>query len=709
MAITKITKDMAIIAALADLPNATDGLSASTLKAKFDEGGSALKTYINDTLIPALQAITDNASGSDQIGATAITNLDGETVQAVLESIRNKLKSVTDNASGADFVGATSVSGLTGTTVQSLIESLKGYADTLDGQNVKKTGAQTVTGVKTFNDSPIVPTPTTDLQTSTKKYVDDKDTARGVTTAVAYVTKDNLANTRKLDSVGNFTGSWFGFNSPSASEPGIQSQVDANTATAVEVAKINSYQSLEITKLRMELVLTQLNSIGFYDLFDTLDDVNIPYTNATVDTTALDVTFLSEIYNLTVVSDVTSSTAVTTRETATIGDKIDDTNEITGVVEGAVYYDIASGSYDSVSFSVTSQDTNPQSISFNNDGSKLFMIGGANDTIYQYSLPTPFILTGMSYDSVSSSVASQDTSPRSIAFNNDGTKLFMLGDTSDTIYQYSLPTPFILTGMSYDSVSFSVTSQDTNPYSIVFNNDGTKLFMVGIANDTIYQYSLPTPFILTGMSYDSVSFGVGGEDTIPLSIKFNNDGTKLFMLGSSSDTIYQYSLPTPFILTGMSYDSVSSSVASQDTSPRSIAFNNDGTKLFMLGSSSDTIYQYTTGGTFFYLTLTSPITVLANDILVVYPSAYPYDTLVMDSQQFAVTAGNALVKLYTRELNNELDLKYQVFVNGVECSLIETLDYELTYELLNVGSNTVLLKVNGKDGVVLDNLLVAIS
>ena len=29
---------------------------------------------------------------------------------------------------------------------------------------------------------------------------------------------------------------------------------------------VNAYQSLEITSLRMELVLTQLNSIGFYDI-----------------------------------------------------------------------------------------------------------------------------------------------------------------------------------------------------------------------------------------------------------------------------------------------------------------------------------------------------------------------------------------------------------------------------------------------------------
>jgi hypothetical protein len=40
-------------------------------------------------------------------------------------------------------------------------------------QFVAKTGDQTVGGVKTFSSSPIVPTPTTDYQASTKKYGDD--------------------------------------------------------------------------------------------------------------------------------------------------------------------------------------------------------------------------------------------------------------------------------------------------------------------------------------------------------------------------------------------------------------------------------------------------------------------------------------------------------------------------------------------------------
>ena len=43
----------------------------------------------------------------------------------------------------------------------------------LDNKNIKDNGVQTITGVKTFSESLIIPAPTTNLQPATKKYVDD--------------------------------------------------------------------------------------------------------------------------------------------------------------------------------------------------------------------------------------------------------------------------------------------------------------------------------------------------------------------------------------------------------------------------------------------------------------------------------------------------------------------------------------------------------
>lgn len=56
MALTKFEKDMGVIAALDDEPNDVGGLSARELKEKFDEGGQAVKRYLNEMLSPEIEA-----------------------------------------------------------------------------------------------------------------------------------------------------------------------------------------------------------------------------------------------------------------------------------------------------------------------------------------------------------------------------------------------------------------------------------------------------------------------------------------------------------------------------------------------------------------------------------------------------------------------------------------------------------------------------
>lgn len=264
--------------------------------------------------------------------------------------------------------------------------------------------------------------------------------------------------------------------------------------------------------------------------------------------------------------------------------------EVTG---GGVGYDLSVGVYDSVSFSVSAQDSFPIGISFNNDGTKLYVVGDTNDTIYQYSLSTAFDLSTASYDSVSFSV-SEDTSPRSMSFNVDGTKMYISGGTNSNIYQYSLSTAFDLSTASYDSVSFSVSSQTIIPSGMHLKPDGTKMYVASASNDAIYQYSMSTAFDLSTASYDSVSFSIASQETTVIGLSFSSDGTKMYVVGISSDSVHQYSLSTAFDLSTASYDNINLSVATQDTTPNDVTFNSEGTKMYVVGRSADAVFQYST-------------------------------------------------------------------------------------------------------------------
>ena len=261
-------------------------------------------------------------------------------------------------------------------------------------------------------------------------------------------------------------------------------------------------------------------------------------------------------------------------------------------MSGSEGYSLGSASYDSKSFSVASQDQRPYGIAFNSSGAKMYILGNVNNTVYQYSLSTSFDVSTASYDSVSFSVASQSSDTYDVAFNSDGTKMYVIDITTDSVYQYTLSTAFDLATASYSSVSFSVASQGANPVGLSFNPTGTKMYV--IESSTVHQYSLSTGFDLSTASYDSVSFSVSSQDSFAFALSFSNDGTKMAVNGNSSDTMYLYNLSTAFDVSTASYSSVSFGVSSQDSNPRGFAFNSNGTKLYMLGNTNDTIYQYST-------------------------------------------------------------------------------------------------------------------
>jgi hypothetical protein len=287
---------------------------------------------------------------------------------------------------------------------------------------------------------------------------------------------------------------------------------------------------------------------------------------------------------------------------------IDDNIPTSGTISIDDFYGASSGfyintaSYDNVSFDPSSEDPNPFDITFNSDGTKMFMVGSTNKYVYQYTLTTGFNISTASYDNVSLSVNAQDTQPISIEFSSDGTKMFMVGSNNDSVYQYTLTTGFNLSTASYDNVSFGFGSQDSNTRCVEFNSDGTKMLMFGAGNDSVYQYTLTTGFNISTASYDNVSFGFGNLGGAEFgsgltSIVLNNKGTKMFMLSQAEDRVYKYTLTTGFNLSTASYDNVSFSVSAQDGLPISIEFSSDGTKMFIVGLNNDSVYQYTSRNT----------------------------------------------------------------------------------------------------------------
>lgn len=338
------------------------------------------------------------------------------------------------------------------------------------------------------------------------------------------------------------------------------------------------------------------------------------------------------------------------------------------VVSGSEGYYLAGASYDSVSFLSSGQGTHATGLSFKPDGTKMYILNATNDSVYQYTLSTAWDVSTASYDSVSFSITSQDTEAYDLHFKTDGTKFYVAGYNSNTVYQYSLSTSWDLSTASYDSVSFSVSSQENQLTSIYFKTDGTKLYAVGITNDTVYQYTLSTAWNVSTASYDSVSFSVGAQETFPASLEFNSDGSTLFVIGGIGRDVNYYTLSTAWDVSTASYTGVFDT-SSQGTNPQDIFFKPDGTKMYLAARSTNRVYQYSTvlstaqldlsTGSVFDYTPTSDVQVTLSN-----PSdsgTVSGATLLLGSEDAAGVASTFSTTLYTgtgaaKTITNGIDL-----------------------------------------------------
>jgi len=253
--------------------------------------------------------------------------------------------------------------------------------------------------------------------------------------------------------------------------------------------------------------------------------------------------------------------------------------------------DIANASYDSKSFALS--QSAPHSIWMNPTGTKLYAYGYSSDRVYQYSLSTANDISTASYDNVNFNVSSQEGSGRAMCFSGDGLHFYIGGSSTDSIFQYDMTTAFDVSTASYSNYSLSVSSQETTPASLGFNTTGTKMFVMGYSSDKVHSYDLSSAYDLSTASYNNVNFSVSSQETTPYGFAFNKTGSKMYVVGTGTDKIYEYDLSTEFDLSTCSYNNVCSGALSSSTNPVSIYFSADARKMF-IQTTADAVYQYST-------------------------------------------------------------------------------------------------------------------
>ena len=271
-----------------------------------------------------------------------------------------------------------------------------------------------------------------------------------------------------------------------------------------------------------------------------------------------------------------------------------------------------------ISSSLISTETTLSGMIFNSNGMKIYLIGSVTDTVYSINVSIPWNLSGVIEPDFSFKVGDIDSNMNDIFITPDGTKAFTVGSGSDYIYQFTLLTPWDLTTMKYDNISYSLSAGNPNETAStgVFGKpDGSALYIVGTSNDRVYQISLTRAWDLTSARYEGINFSVSAYALNPYGVTFSPTGQHMYVLTSVG--IFRYILGIPWDITSAEYiDTVSLSSTSGETSANAISVNKDGTKLFVVGlTNGSKVYQYSmstpwslTGATYdnIVLNLTSP-------------------------------------------------------------------------------------------------------
>ena len=236
---------------------------------------------------------------------------------------------------------------------------------------------------------------------------------------------------------------------------------------------------------------------------------------------------------------------------------------------------------------LSSHEGNAQGFQFNNDGKKFFVVGKTGD-LTQFSLSTAYDVSTASHEG-EIDIPGQGTGMTGLAFSGNGMVMFVVNESTDKVHPFTLNTAWNpIGGIASTGTAVSVVSGDNCPTDLQFNNDGSKLYIIGCQGDRVDEYDLTSNYTLNAtMSVARTSVNV--SDRNPRAVIFSPDGTIMITNGIQDGCLpHQFTLSTPF--------DVSSAVSNGEltVSPegcRSMSFNDDGTKIYFI-KRTGTIFEY---------------------------------------------------------------------------------------------------------------------
>ena len=231
-----------------------------------------------------------------------------------------------------------------------------------------------------------------------------------------------------------------------------------------------------------------------------------------------------------------------------------------------------------------------QGFAFSTDGTKMFTVDTSTDLLYQYTLGTAWnINTLVIPATLSVPINTLDNTINGVYFKPDGTKVFMIGSSTKSIFSATLSTPWDISTLSAFSTTTGLGANKAYT-SLMLSADGLKLYVGNSTDDKIDIYYLSTAWN-TGPVLGSIvsSIAVSTQEGTITGFFIGNDGETLFIVGSDSDRVSQFTMSSPWGDNAVYADKF---VATQQGTTTDVQFKPDGSRMFLIGTTTRRVDEY---------------------------------------------------------------------------------------------------------------------
>ncbi|MCK5535378.1 MAG: DUF4815 domain-containing protein, partial [Bacteroidales bacterium] len=151
-----------------------------------------------------------------------------------------------------------------------------------------------------------------------------------------------------------------------------------------------------------------------------------------------------------------------------------------------------------------------------------------------------------------------------------------------------------------------IPSRIFEPKSMHMNTDGTKMFVLNTSVNAIYEFDLTSNYNISTAVFNHKKYDMSRYESHGKDFQFSNDGNKMFVIGKNNTEMHQFDLDAPFDVSKAKYKS---KVKLHDLNPVinkavNFQFGNNGSSLYVLDENPDDVNedgvykQYSLGNNF---------------------------------------------------------------------------------------------------------------